>query len=141
VPVLAVAGLPFLRFWDAAAITMLVGLILTRFGCLLNGCCAGRTTAGPLGAWLPDVDGRWRRRYPTPMLEAGWAALILAGCVALGPGSLRPGALFAGVVAAYAAGRLVLEPTRETARPERERRVNMAFSALLLVAAVAALVV
>jgi prolipoprotein diacylglyceryl transferase len=135
-PVLAAAGLSFGRFWDAAAITMLVGLILTRFGCLLNGCCAGRPTAGPLGMCLPDVEGRRRRRYPTQLLEAGWAALILAGCLALGPEAFEPGALFAGVVAAYAAGRLVLEPTRESARPERERRVNMAFSALLLVGVV-----
>lgn len=141
VPVLALAGLSLARFWDAAAITMLVGLIVTRFGCLLNGCCAGRATAGPLGIELPDTHGRWLRRYPTQMLEAGWAALILVACVALGPGALRPGALFAGVVAAYAAGRLVLEPTRESARPERERRVNMAFSALLLAVAVAALAV
>lgn len=136
VGVLALAGLPFGRFWDAAAITMLVGLIVTRFGCLLNGCCSGRATAGPLGIRLPDVSGRWLRRYPTPLLEAGWAVLILGGCLALGPGELDPGALFAGVVAAYAAGRLVLEPTRESARPERERRVNMAFSALLLLGVV-----
>lgn len=139
VPVLALAGLSFPRFWDAAAITMLVGLIATRVGCLLNGCCVGRATAGRLGVWLPDGHGTWLRRYPTPMMEAAWGAAILAACLALGPDPAHPGAVFAGVVAAYAAGRLVLEPTRESARPGRERNVNMGFSALLLVAAGAAL--
>ncbi|MBA3311476.1 MAG: prolipoprotein diacylglyceryl transferase [Nocardioidaceae bacterium] len=140
VPVLALAGLPFRGFWDAAAITMLVGLILTRVGCLLNGCCVGRETAGRLGVHLPDHHGRWRRRYPTPVLEAAWATIVLAGALALSPELSFSGALFAGVVAAYAAGRLVLEPTRESACPEREQRVNLIFSALLLAVAVSALV-
>src|SRR6266511_2880327 len=37
VPVLQAAGLPFLRFWDAGSVTMIVGLIFTRFGCLAHG--------------------------------------------------------------------------------------------------------
>jgi phosphatidylglycerol:prolipoprotein diacylglycerol transferase len=135
VPVLAVAGLSFLRFWDAAAITMLVGVILGRVGCLLHGCCSGRATEGRLGVWLPDHHGRWLRRYPTQMLESAWATLVLAGTLALRPDSPRPGTVFAGVVAAYAAGRLVIETTRASARPERERWVNMGFSVLLIAAA------
>src|SRR5947208_742105 len=94
VPVLALAGLPFWSFWDAASVTMLVGLIFTRFGCALNGCCAGR--------WLG---------YPTQLLEAGWAAVVLGCALAVRGALTHDGALFAGVVAAYAAGRLVLEPT------------------------------
>jgi len=115
IPVLALADIPFWSFWDAASVTMLVGLIFTRVGCQLNGCCAGR-------------------RLPTPLLEAAWAAIVLAGALAIRPHLAHPGELFAVVVAAYAAGRLVLEPTRES-----PARVNLVFSAALLAAACAVL--
>lgn len=135
--VLVLAGLPFWGFWDATAVTMLVGLILTRVGCLLNGCCAGRETARPLGMWLSDDRGRRRRRWPAQMLEAGWAALLLAAVLAARPSLPPPGVVFSAVVAGYAVGRLVLERIRE-ATP-RERSVNLALSTLLLVSALAAL--
>jgi phosphatidylglycerol---prolipoprotein diacylglyceryl transferase len=117
IPVLAVADLPFRSFWDAAAVTMLVGLIVTRIGCVLNGCCAGRFSV------------------PAPLLEAAWAAVVLAAAVAVRPHLAHAGTLFALVVAAYAAGRVVLEP----ARVERSR-LNLAFSACLLPAALGLLV-
>ena len=138
-PVLAVLDLPFRRFWDAAAVTMLVGLALTRVGCLMNGCCAGRETAGPLGMVLPDVRGVRRRRYPTQMLEAGWAVAVLVVVLAIRPADPAPGELFAAVVAGYAAGRLVLEAMRQTPDPRRTLAVNGAASAVLIVAAAAVL--
>jgi len=141
VPVLAIADLPFWAFWDAASFTMLTGLIFTRFGCLANGCCTGRPTGGPLGVWLPDVEGDWRRRYPTPLLEAAWAALVLVWALVARPGLPFAGALFAGVVALYGVGRLVLEPTRESAARPRALRANLAFSAALVVAGCAVLAV
>jgi phosphatidylglycerol:prolipoprotein diacylglycerol transferase len=116
IPVLALADVPFWSFWDAASVTMLVGLIFTRFGCAMNGCCGGRFG-----------------RFPTQLLEAGWAAIVLAGAIAV-RGTLPDGALFAGVVAAYGAGRAVLEPTRES-----PRRVNVLFSLALVVAGCALL--
>jgi prolipoprotein diacylglyceryltransferase len=140
VPVLALADLPFWSFWDAAGITMLVGLILTRVGCLVHGCCAGRETGGPLGVWLPDHRGEWRRRFPTPLLEAGWAIFVVICALAARPGLPFAGALFAGVAGAYAAGRLVLELTRESAEPKRTIWVNVAFSGVLLLGAGAVLI-
>lgn len=131
VPVLVGAGLDFWAFWDAAAITMLVGLVFTRVGCLMHGCCAGRETTGRLGVRLPNDRGEWRRRYPAPLLEAGWALLVLAAALAIRPDASFHGAAFAVVVGAYAAGRLVLEPTRET----RDMRGNAAVSAALVIAA------
>ncbi|MEP6833915.1 MAG: prolipoprotein diacylglyceryl transferase family protein [Gemmatimonas sp.] len=79
--VLSVAGLPFLQYWDAASITMLIALVVTRFGCLMNGCCVGRATTGPLGLWLPDIHGRCLRRFPTQLLESAWAAIVLAAVI------------------------------------------------------------
>jgi phosphatidylglycerol:prolipoprotein diacylglycerol transferase len=140
VPVLALAGLPFRMFWDAAILTMLTGVVLTRFGCLMHGCCAGRRTSGALGLWLPNHRGEWARRVPTQLLEAGWALLVLVTALLVRPSLPFAGALFAFVVGAYAAGRLVLELTRESDEPKRTIWVNVAFSALLLAAAVAVLV-
>ena len=116
VPVLAVAGLPFWTFWDAASVTMLVGLIFTRFGCLMNGCCAGRPTQGPFGMRLPNVAGEWQRRYPTQLLEAAWAGVILAAVLALRMEVPFGGALFVIVVALYCSGRVILEAMREVSR-------------------------
>ncbi|MFL5883428.1 MAG: prolipoprotein diacylglyceryl transferase family protein [Thermoleophilaceae bacterium] len=121
VPALALANLPFWSFWDAASVTMLVGLVPTRFGCVMNGCCGGHAKSGPLA-------------YPQ-LLEAAWAGIVLAGALAL-RGAARPGEVFAGVVAAYAAGRLVLEPTRH---PSGRSRVNVIVSIALLVAGFALL--
>lgn len=139
-PVLGLARLEFGQYWDAAAVSMLVGLVLTRIGCLLNGCCAGRPTSSRLGLTLPDLSGRWRRRYPTPLLEATWALVILGVALLVRSDAWPPGAFFAALVAAYAAGRLALEPTRAIDAP-RGRRENIALSTLILVVAAAALVV
>src|SRR3981189_3380367 len=40
VPVLALFGLPFGTYWDMATFTLLVGLLVGRIGCFLNGSCA-----------------------------------------------------------------------------------------------------
>src|SRR5262249_18498668 len=132
VPVLAFADLPFCAFWDTASVAMLIALIIGRFGCLVNGCCVGRATTNRFGVWLPDHRGEWRRRFPTPLLEMGWATLVLAGTFAVRIGlRLNPGALFAGVLAAYAAGRFVLERTREIDGALRASTANLAFSVML----------
>jgi phosphatidylglycerol:prolipoprotein diacylglycerol transferase len=112
VPVLHVAALPFWTFWDAAAVTMLVGLLVTRFGCLMNGCCAGRPTASWLGIQLSNVTGHRARRYPTQLMEACLAAVVLIAALAV-RNSVPDGVLFIGVVAVYCAGRAALQPLRE----------------------------
>ena len=134
VPLLALLELPFGGFWDSASYTMLIGLIFTRVGCLMHGCCAGRATRGRLGVWLPDHQGAWQRRIPTPLLEAGWAALVLAGAALARPGAPFAGAVFIGVLAAYGGGRLLLEPTRASAGSGGSR-ANIVFSALVILGA------
>ena len=66
---------------------------------------------GPFGVRMPDLAGRWAKRYPAPLLEAAWVGLILAAVAvveAVGPDRPRPGARVLGVVAAYAVGRIVI---------------------------------
>jgi len=130
--VLALTDLPFLQYWDAASITMLIAVVIARLGCLMNGCCVGRATSGPLGVWLPDHRGEWLRRFPTQLLESGWAAIVLTVVLNLRTSFAHPGTLFATVVAAYAAGRLVMEPTRESANRARTTYLNIGFSVALL---------
>ena len=45
-----------------------LSLGIYRIGCLLNGCCYGEVTDGPLGVYLPDIHGVWAYRYPTQIL-------------------------------------------------------------------------
>ncbi len=107
-------------FWDVAAFTILTGMIFGRAGCLLNGCCAGRPSASRVALNLPNLEGVWVRRLPTPCLEAGWAAVLLVFAVEMRARMPFPGALFCIVAGGYATGRLVLESTRERS-PEAAR--------------------
>ncbi len=112
-PVLAALDLPYGAFWDVSTFCILVGMMFTRVGCLLNGCCCGRPSESAWALRLADVRGVCRRRLPTQLLEAGWAALLLAGAAALWPLRPFPGALFLAALAVYAAGRVALQATRE----------------------------
>jgi len=112
-PVLAALELPFGAFWDVATYCILIGTIFTRFGCLLNGCCSGRPSQGRWALCLADHRGIRCRRIPTQLLEAGWASLLLLVAVLVWQALPFPGALFLGVLAGYAAGRVALEATRD----------------------------
>ena len=100
VPLLRVLDVPLGTYWDAAVFVLLVGMIFTRAGCLLNGCCRGT------------------RKIPTSVLEAALACVLLAGALALHGLLAFEGALFLGALAAYPAGRFALDFTRA----ERWRR-------------------
>ena len=111
-PVLAALDLPFAVFWDAATFTMLVGMIFTRVGCLLNGCCGGRASEHRFALCLPDHRGYWARRHPVQLLELATAAVLLAAILAIAPAAPFPGAIFAFALAGYACARAILNPLR-----------------------------
>jgi phosphatidylglycerol---prolipoprotein diacylglyceryl transferase len=112
-PLLGVLRIPLGAFWDAASVTMLTGMIFTKVGCFLNGCCAGRPSASRMALYLPNHRGVWCRRVPTQLLEAGLAAIILLSQAAIWNRLPFDGALFLYTVTIYAAGRWCLEGTRE----------------------------
>ena len=103
--VLWLADLPYWRFWDAATVTMLVGLVITRVGCSMNGCCVGRATQGWYGVELPDVHGQWERRIPTQLLEMTFALVMLTVVLIVQPYVEVDGVIFAVVVGSYTLAR------------------------------------
>ena len=136
-PLLRVLALDPLAFWDAASIALLIGMVFTRAGCLLHGCCAGRPSESFLAFRLPGARGVWRRRLPAQLFEAGLAVVVLLGSIQVA-GRLRfDGALFLCALAAYAAGRWLLEPTRETIDRAGRWSLNRSISAALMALAAA----
>jgi phosphatidylglycerol---prolipoprotein diacylglyceryl transferase len=115
VPLLQGLHLGFGAFWDVASFTILTGMISTRIGCLMNGCCAGRPSSSWFSVFLPGHNRIWRRRIPTQAIEALWATALLLGAIVGWPSMPLPfpGALFLLVALGYAAGRFVMQFTRE----------------------------
>ena len=120
VPLLVALGLPFASFWDAGAIGFLAAIICLRVGCFLNGCCCG-LVAG---------------RIPTQLLEAGWAAVLLVGAILAADRMPFAGALFVSTLAAYAAGRFLIDFGRDAPRRVGRLTVAQACSAGFVVVSV-----
>jgi len=136
-PLLVAFDLPLGAFWDVSSFTILVGMIFTRVGCLLNGCCSGRPSES-FGIHLPNRQGVWQKRIPTQILEATWAALLLASAIEVWHLLPFAGALFLFVVAGYAVGRLALESARELTPGSRRFTIHHAISLGMIVVSVAA---
>lgn len=113
--VLAAFRVPFASFWDGATFTFLVGMLFTRVGCLLNGCCCGRPTTGPFGVRLSDVAGHRERRYPVQLLEMTCAAGLLAAAILMLEARPPAGTIFIVALCGYIVCRLALDRLREPA--------------------------
>lgn len=139
VPLLAALRLPFGAFWDVGAITILTGMIFTRFGCLLNGCCAGRPSEKWFSVYLPNSRGVWEKRLPTQYLEAAWASVLLVAALLIWHALPFRGGLLLFVVAGYSSGRLVLETMREHFHDPRGLTIQHAISVCMIVSSLAIL--
>jgi phosphatidylglycerol:prolipoprotein diacylglycerol transferase len=131
--VLAITGVGFLEFWDAASVIMLVGMAITKVGCMMRGCCAGRPTDSRIAIFLPDDRGVWLNRVPSQILESGCAISILGICLAIHSIWPVPGVVFAAALACYGAARLPLELTRLPDGSRWSRAVNVAISLCLVI--------
>jgi phosphatidylglycerol---prolipoprotein diacylglyceryl transferase len=141
VPVVAAFGIGFGAFWDVASLTILTGLAVTKIGCLLNGCCAGRPSRACIAVSLPDIRGVSEKRIPVQCLESAWAIVVLgAACVLLGRLPF-PGALFLIVATIYATGRLAFECLRQRELEAGRIRIGYAASLLMVISAVTTLIV
>jgi phosphatidylglycerol:prolipoprotein diacylglycerol transferase len=139
IPLLRLLGLPFGSFWDAAALTILLGMAFTRIGCFLNGCCGGRPSDAWFALILPDHHGNWRRRIPTQLMEMAFALVLFGAALALRNVAPFPGAIFCFVVAGYAMGRWYLESLRDDETGGFDKRSMQVTSALLVIAALTGL--
>jgi prolipoprotein diacylglyceryl transferase len=135
IPLLRWLDLPFASFWDAAALTILLGMAFTRIGCFLNGCCGGRPSDAWFALSLPDHHGVWRRRIPTQLMEMAFALLLFGAALALRNVAPFPGAIFCLVLAGYGLGRWVLESLREDETAGLDKTTMQATSILLVIAA------
>jgi phosphatidylglycerol---prolipoprotein diacylglyceryl transferase len=113
IPLLRVMDLPFAKFWDAATFAILLGMIFTRIGCLLNGCCSGRPSAAWFALDLPDHRGVRHRRVPTQLLEAAWATVLLTAAFFMRGREPFAGAVFCASLIAYGVGRYFLQKLRD----------------------------
>ena len=138
-PLLRLLGLPFAGFWDAAALTILLGMAFTRVGCFLNGCCHGRPSDAWFALSLPDHHGVWRRRIPTQLMEMAFAIMLFGAALALRNSAPFPGAIFCIVLAGYGIGRWYLESLREDETGGRDETAMRATSIVLVIAALAGL--
>jgi phosphatidylglycerol:prolipoprotein diacylglycerol transferase len=135
-PLLKALDLDFMSFWDIEAYTILVAMIFTKLGCLLNGCCSGKPNENSLSMNLPDHKGILKKRFPTQLLEAGWAAFLLLVGIVLLKDSLFPGSFFLLGLAGYGAGRMVLEWMREEQGLQLGKvNFNQLFSGMLFILA------
>lgn len=141
IPLLASLQLPFAAFWDVASFTILVGMIFTRIGCLLNGCCSGRASTAWWALYLPNRHRVWDKRIPTQILEAGWAAVLLLIGTIIWKSLPFAGALFLFVIAGYASGRLMLESLRDHLRAGQSFTIQHAISLGIIAASLAALTI
>jgi phosphatidylglycerol---prolipoprotein diacylglyceryl transferase len=137
IPLLRWLGLPFAGFWDAAALTILLGMAFTRIGCFLNGCCSGRPSQAWFALPLPDHNGIVQRRIPTQLMEMAFAMLLFGAALGMRRHAPFPGMVFCAVVAAYGLGRWYLESLRDDETGGREKTAMQATSILLLIAALA----
>jgi prolipoprotein diacylglyceryltransferase len=119
--------------------TILVGMIFTRIGCLLNGCCAGRSSKKWGSLYLPNHLDVWEKRVPTQCLEALWAAVLLISAMVLWRRLPFAGALFLLATAGYASGRMVLECLREPEPGANRFTIYHAMSTIMLLLSLAAL--
>jgi len=138
-PLLAAMQLSWGAFWDVAVFTIVIAMLFTKIGCLLNGCCAGRPSNSWIAMNLPDGRGVWEKRIPSQLLELGWAVLLLAAGVELWGRLPFPGALFLCTTAAYAGGRLVLQWARERPLEAGRFGIQHGISLATLVISLAAL--
>ena len=119
-------------FFDALAPPAALAEGIVRWGCLLNGCCYGRETAGFPGVLLPDLNGHWAVRYPTQILYSA-AALGLFALLWVGR-KQKPfsGSLALVYLIVYAASRLAIGPLRGDYATSQQRLISLGLDLLLL---------
>ena len=109
----SVFGIPVAVFWDHMAFGIAFGGAWIRFGCVCNGCCAGRESHAWFARRQHDTQWVYKDRIPVQWLEIAWWLAAVAGLFWLWPMHLPSGSYALAVFGWYGVGRFWLEPLRE----------------------------
>lgn len=113
IPLSGWVGVSFGAYWDLAVVAVLVGMVPTRLGCLLMGCCAGRRSGARWALRSCNAHGVRARRIPVPLFEAALGGALLIVLAVLWNRMPFPGAVAGLAFVGYALGRLALDGLRE----------------------------
>ena len=112
--------LPVWTVMDAVGQGWMLGGVLARLGCFLNGCCYGVPTTLPVGICFPHAPvppGLPPARHPTQLYEAALYVALFAVLRRCKPGQRYRGQLFWLAVGGYALLRFPLEFLRAENAP------------------------
>ena len=113
----------FLRVADVMAPSIGLGLLFTRVGCFLSGCCYGKPTEHAIGVFFPPDSpaGNSAAReaialgiaqvalHPTQMYAAAYGLIIFVVLLALQPKLMQRGAMFGALLVLYGVARFVVD--------------------------------
>jgi phosphatidylglycerol:prolipoprotein diacylglycerol transferase len=99
--------------FDTIAVVLPLILGIYRIGCLLNGCCYGLETDGPLGMYLPGQHGEWATRYPTQIMLMVFNLGLFAWLWSRRKAKAFDGSLTLAFLFIYSLGRLVIDAFRD----------------------------
>ncbi len=116
-------GLSFLTVADVVAPSIALGLVFTRIGCLMSGCCYGQPTDGPLGLVFPpdspagSAAAAWAQTtgrdpvalHPTQAYSSLKGLVIFSTMMVLQPRLTKPGSTFGLLLVLYGIGRFVVD--------------------------------
>ncbi|MFZ4506361.1 MAG: prolipoprotein diacylglyceryl transferase [Fimbriimonas sp.] len=101
---------------DVLAPAFILGHIIGRFGCLLNGCCYGAKCELPWAIHIHDLEGRY---HPAQVYDSAMNMVVLFAVLQIERrGHFRPGQLFGLVLALHGVTRIVYEVWRAGASSE-----------------------
>jgi phosphatidylglycerol:prolipoprotein diacylglycerol transferase len=123
------------RLWplaDFVVTSLPLAHAIGRIGCLLNGCCYGRVSQGPLAVRYPPDSAPWWEQVetglisrfspsslpvlPVQLYEAAWNLLLYSVLLCVFRRRQADGVVTGIYLLGYAAGRFLLEPLRGDAR-------------------------
>ena len=109
-------GVPVGPVLDLVSLTLPLILAIYRVGCLLNGCCYGLETDGPLGMYLPGAAGMWATRYPTQIMLAVFDLGLFAWLWVRRERRPLDGSLTLSFLILFCLGRLAIDALRDLPR-------------------------